>query len=193
MVTTPQCKHPIDLFVDFHRLTRMLPPPLLPIASALLYSVLFLDLRETIMKILIADKFSENHLDRLQQLGCDVTYKPAAKAEELVKLIAPFQVLVVRSKKVSADAIKAGDQLAVIVRAGAGVNTIDVKAASARGVYVTNCPGKNSVAVAELVFALILGLDRRLADNVARAEAKLGPVRARERPWAGPWRCGAAG
>jgi D-3-phosphoglycerate dehydrogenase len=149
----------------------MSPPPLLPTTAALLYSVLFLDLRETIMKILIADKFSENHLDRLQQLGCDVTYKPAAKAEELVKLIAPFQVLVVRSKKVSADAIKAGDQLAVIVRAGAGVNTIDVKAASARGVYVTNCPGKNSVAVAELVFALILGLDRRLADNVAALRA----------------------
>ena len=123
--------------------------------------------REIIMKILIADKFSENHLDRLKNLRCDVTYNAAVKAEDLPKLIAPYQVLVVRSKQVSADTIKAGDQLAVIIRAGAGVNTIDVKAASARGVYVTNCPGKNSVAVAELVFALILSLDRRIADNVA--------------------------
>ena len=123
------------------------------------------------MKILIADKFSEKHLDRLKQLGCDVTYNAAVKAEELPRLIAPYQVLVVRSKKVSAETIQAGDQLAVILRAGAGVNTIDVKAASARGVYVTNCPGKNSVAVAELVFALLLGLDRRIADNVAALRA----------------------
>src|SRR5436305_13758192 len=56
--------------------------------------------------------------------------------------------------------------LKLIVRAGAGYNTIDVAAASRRGVYVSNCPGKNSVAVAELAFALILALDRRIADNV---------------------------
>jgi D-3-phosphoglycerate dehydrogenase len=53
-----------------------------------------------------------------------------------------------------------------VVRAGAGYNTIDVAAASRRGIYVSNCPGKNSIAVAELAFALILALDRRVADNV---------------------------
>jgi D-3-phosphoglycerate dehydrogenase len=123
------------------------------------------------MKILIADKFSENHLDQLKKLGCDVTYNAAVKAEELPKLIAPYKVLVVRSKQVTTDTIKAGDQLAVILRAGAGVNTIDVKTASARGVYVTNCPGKNSVAVAELAFALLLSIDRRIPDNVAALRA----------------------
>ena len=123
------------------------------------------------MKVLIADKFSEAHLDRLAKLGCDVTYNPTVKAEELPKIIAPYKVLVVRSKQVSGDALKASDQLTVVLRAGAGVNTIDVKTASARGIYVTNCPGKNSVAVAELVFALLLGLDRRLADNVAALRA----------------------
>ena len=123
------------------------------------------------MKILIADKFSENHLDRLKKLGCDVTYNASVKAEELPKLITPYKVLVVRSKQVTADTVKAGDQLTVILRAGAGVNTIDVKTASARGVYVTNCPGKNSVAVAELAFALLLGIDRRIADNVAALRA----------------------
>jgi D-3-phosphoglycerate dehydrogenase / 2-oxoglutarate reductase len=46
------------------------------------------------------------------------------------------------------------------------VNTIDVNAASRRGIYVSNCPGKNAIAVAELTFALILALDRRVADNV---------------------------
>jgi D-3-phosphoglycerate dehydrogenase len=123
------------------------------------------------MKILIADKFSENHLDRLKKLGCDVTYNPAVKAEELPKLIGSSKILVVRSKQVAADTIQAGDQLAVILRAGAGVNTIDVKAASARGVYVTNCPGKNSVAVAELAFALLLAIDRRIPDNVTTLRA----------------------
>ncbi|HTS19781.1 MAG TPA: NAD(P)-dependent oxidoreductase [Verrucomicrobiae bacterium] len=123
------------------------------------------------MKILIADKFSENHLDRLKKLGCDVTYNASAKADELPRLISGCKILVVRSKQVSADAIQAGDQLAVILRAGAGVNTIDVKTASARGVYVTNCPGKNSVAVAELAFALLLAIDRRVPDSVAALRA----------------------
>jgi D-3-phosphoglycerate dehydrogenase len=123
------------------------------------------------MKILIADKFSEKHIDRLNKLGCEITYNPTVKAEELPNIIAPYKVLVVRSKQVGADTIKAGDQLALILRAGAGVNTIDVKAASARGIYVTNCPGKNSVAVAELAFTFLLGIDRRLPDNVAALRA----------------------
>ena len=123
------------------------------------------------MKVLIADKFSEAHLDRLAKLGCEVTYNPAVKAEELPKIIGPYKILIVRSKQVTGDALKASDQLTVVLRAGAGVNTIDVKTASARGIYVTNCPGKNSVAVAELVFALLLGLDRRIADNVAALRA----------------------
>lgn len=119
------------------------------------------------MKTLIADKFSEAHLDRLARLGCEVTYNPTIKAEDLAKVIPGYKVLIVRSKQVSGEAIKASDELALIVRAGAGVNTIDVKTASARGVFVTNCPGKNSIAVAELVFALLLGIDRRIPENVA--------------------------
>jgi D-3-phosphoglycerate dehydrogenase len=123
------------------------------------------------MKVLIADKFSEQHLDRLRQIGCEVTYNPTAKAEELPGLIAPYKVLVVRSKQVTAETLKASDELALVLRAGAGVNTIDVKTASARGIYVTNCPGKNSIAVAELVFALLLAIDRRIPDNVAALRA----------------------
>src|SRR5690242_11806031 len=123
------------------------------------------------MNILIADKFSESHITRLNQLGCDVTYKPTAKAEELPKLIGPYKILVVRSKQVTAETIKASEQLALVLRAGAGVNTIDVKTASARGVFVSNCPGKNSVAVAELVFGLLLAIDRRIPENVAALRA----------------------
>jgi D-3-phosphoglycerate dehydrogenase / 2-oxoglutarate reductase len=119
------------------------------------------------MKTLIADKFSEAHIERLTQLGCEVTYKPGAKAEELAGLIAPYKILVVRGKQVTGETLKAADLLALVLRAGAGVNTIDVKTASARGVFVSNCPGKNSVAVAELVFALLLAIDRRIPENTA--------------------------
>jgi D-3-phosphoglycerate dehydrogenase len=123
------------------------------------------------MQALIADKFSETHLARLSQLGCEVAYKPNAKAEELPGLIGAHKILVVRSKQVTAETIKASNELALVLRAGAGVNTIDVKTASARGVFVTNCPGKNSIAVAELVFALLLAIDRRIPENVAALRA----------------------
>lgn len=123
------------------------------------------------MKTLIADKFSEAHIARLNQLGCEVTYLPTTKAEELAALVAPYKILVVRSKQVTADTLQAAEELALVLRAGAGVNTIDVKTASARGVFVSNCPGKNSVAVAELVFALLLAIDRRIPDNVAALRA----------------------
>ena len=123
------------------------------------------------MNTLIADKFSESHIKRLASLGCKVSYQPGVKAEELPKLVGGAKILVVRGKQVTAETLKASDQLALVLRAGAGVNTIDVKTASARGVFVANCPGMNSVAVAELVFALLLGIDRRIPENVAALRA----------------------
>lgn len=123
------------------------------------------------MKTLIADKFPTKYLERLAAAGCEVTYKPEAKAEQLAQVLTGCKILVVRSKQVTADALKSTGDLALVLRAGAGVNTIDVKTASARGVFVTNCPGKNSVAVAELVFALLLAIDRRIPENVAALRA----------------------
>ena len=124
------------------------------------------------MKVLVADKFEASGLDGLRRLGCEVVYEPALKDQTLVKAIAETgaDVLVVRSTKVDAAALEAG-RLALVVRAGAGYNTIDVAAASARGIYVSNCPGRNAVAVAELAFGLILALDRRIVDNVADLRA----------------------
>ena len=81
------------------------------------------------------------------------------------------EVLVVRSTKVTASDLDAARSLELIVRAGAGVDTIDVEGASQRGVFVANCPGKNASAVAELAFGLILSLDRRIPDNVIAARA----------------------
>ena len=120
------------------------------------------------MKVLIADKFEQSGRDGLQSLGCEISFQPDLKDESLVEAIkkeAP-DVLVVRSTKVTEPMLDAGP-VKLVVRAGAGYNTIDVSAASKRGIYVSNCPGKNSIAVAELAFALILALDRRIADNVA--------------------------
>lgn len=119
------------------------------------------------MKILVADKFEQSGQDGLKSLDCEVIYKPDLKDDALTQTIRDERpdVLIVRSTKVSEAMLDAGS-LALVVRAGAGYNTIDVAAASKRGIYVSNCPGKNSVAVAELAFALMLALDRRIADNV---------------------------
>jgi D-3-phosphoglycerate dehydrogenase len=124
------------------------------------------------MKVLVADKFEKSGIDGLKAAGCTVIYEPDLKDDALAQAIdsSGADVLVVRSTKVSASMLDAG-RLALIVRAGAGYNTIDVAGASKRGIYVSNCPGKNAIAVAELAFGLILSLDRRIPDNVAELRA----------------------
>ncbi|MGC4085441.1 MAG: NAD(P)-dependent oxidoreductase [Vicinamibacterales bacterium] len=124
------------------------------------------------MKVLIADKFEQSGIDGLRAAGCDVLYQPDLKDDTLKGAIAETraEVLVVRSTGVTAAMLEAG-ALALVVRAGAGYNTIDVAAASRRGIYVSNCPGKNAIAVAELTMGLILAIDRRIPDNVADLRA----------------------
>jgi D-3-phosphoglycerate dehydrogenase len=119
------------------------------------------------MRVLIADKFEQSGRDGLEAIGCDVSFEPDLKDDALTEAIRQKtpDVLVVRGTKVTEPMLAAGP-IKLVVRAGAGFNTIDVVAASRRGIYVSNCPGKNSIAVAELAFALILALDRRIADNV---------------------------
>jgi len=124
------------------------------------------------MKVLVADKFEKSGLDGLKAAGCEVVYQPDLKDDALAAAIRETKadVLVVRSTTVMAPMLEAG-ALSLIVRAGAGYNTIDVATASKRGIYVSNCPGKNAIAVAELAFALLLALDRRIPDNVAELRA----------------------
>ncbi|MSO82193.1 MAG: hydroxyacid dehydrogenase [Acidobacteria bacterium] len=124
------------------------------------------------MKVLVADTFEVSGLEALKAAGCEVLYEPELTGETLLRSIGSSgaDILVVRSTKVTAGMLDAG-RLSLIVRAGAGVNTIDVPAASGRGIYVSNCPGKNAIAVAELAFGLILALDRRIPDNVADLRA----------------------
>lgn len=118
------------------------------------------------MKILIADKFEAQGIAALKTAGCDIVQAVGVKDDALVKAIADSHcdILIVRSTKVSAAMMDAGPPLALIIRAGAGFNTIDVAAASQRSILVANCPGKNAIAVAELTFGLILALDRRIVD-----------------------------
>ena len=120
------------------------------------------------MRILIADKFPDRGRNELLQAGFEVVFDPDLKDDALAAAIksSGADILVVRGTKVTAEMLEGG-HLSLVVRAGAGYNTIDVKAASSRGIYVSNCPGKNSIAVAELAFGLILSVDRRIPDNVS--------------------------
>jgi D-3-phosphoglycerate dehydrogenase / 2-oxoglutarate reductase len=119
------------------------------------------------MKVLVADLFSQAALDELLAAGIEVVYNHQLAGDSLkeaLHALAP-QVLVVRSTKVTADMLASAPALEFIIRAGAGVDTIDIAAASRSGVFVANCPGKNSIAVAELTMAHILSVDRRLPEN----------------------------
>lgn len=119
-------------------------------------------------RVLVADKFEKVGVDGLHELGCEVVLRPEVKAEELPALLKEIdpKILIVRGKRVSDAALAAGPRLSLVIRAGAGIDTIDVVAASRLGIFVSNCPGKNAIAVAELVMGLLLACDRRIPDQV---------------------------
>jgi D-3-phosphoglycerate dehydrogenase / 2-oxoglutarate reductase len=119
------------------------------------------------MHLLFADKVSEKTIEDLESRGHTCVVEPDLSADELPSRIAGFDVLVVRSTKVKRPVFEAADRLSLVIRAGAGTNTIDTDAAATTGVFVSNVPGRNSAAVAELTMGLLLAIDRRIADNVA--------------------------
>ncbi len=123
------------------------------------------------MKVLIADKLSDSAMNALKDLGCSITFNADLSADSLPDAISDHQVLVVRSTKVTAATIAAAQSLSLIIRAGAGVNTIDLDAASSRGIYVANCPGQNTQAVAELVIGLMIAADRRIVNATEELRA----------------------
>ena len=117
-------------------------------------------------KILISDKFPDQYIEEFKKLNLDVEYSPKLGEGDLPGVIKDQEILVVRSTKVNETTINSSDKLKLIIRAGAGVNNIDIPAATKKGISVANCPGKNSVAVAELAIGLMVALDRRIPDNV---------------------------
>jgi D-3-phosphoglycerate dehydrogenase len=121
------------------------------------------------MRVLIADKFEPFGIDELKRAGCEVLYEPDVKGPALARRVreTDCDVLVVRSTQVPREALDAASKLKLVVRAGAGVDTIDVPAATVRNIRVCNCPGMNSVAVAELTIGLMIALDRRIVDETS--------------------------
>ncbi len=119
------------------------------------------------MKILFADAVDPGRVASLEAAGHRCRLEPALSGEDLPTAIGDAEVLVVRSTEVTAETIAAGAGLALIVRAGAGTDTIDTTAASGAGVYVCNVPGRNAIAVAELTMGLLLAIDRHIADGAA--------------------------
>ncbi|MEG3586762.1 MAG: NAD(P)-dependent oxidoreductase [Actinomycetota bacterium] len=117
------------------------------------------------MKILIADTLHETAHQTLEDIGHEVIVQPTCTSENLHQHLQGIEILVVRSTKVTKKSIEAANSLELIIRAGAGVDTIDVEAASSQGIYVCNVPGKNAVVVAELTFALLLAIDRHIPEG----------------------------
>lgn len=130
-----------------------------------------LDDSDSTVHILFADAFNADYADIVRERGHDCTFAPGLSADDLPTAVSGHDVLVVRSTAVTAETIEAANDLGLIIRAGAGTNTIDTQAAAARGVFVCNVPGRNAIAVAELAFGLVMALDRRIPDNVADLRA----------------------
>jgi D-3-phosphoglycerate dehydrogenase len=118
------------------------------------------------MKALIADKFPDQYIEKIKCVVKELLYEPKLKESDLPNRIKDIDILVVRSTVVNQQCINSSNKLSLIIRAGAGVNNIDIKAANERGIFVANCPGKNSIAVAELTMGLICAIDRRIPENV---------------------------
>lgn len=116
------------------------------------------------MKVLIADKFPEKYIDQLKNLGLEVIYNPKLGENDLPEAAKEVDILVVRSTIVNEKAINESKNLSLIVRAGAGVNNIAIAAANKKGIYVSNCPGKNAIAVAELTIGLDCNFELTVPD-----------------------------
>ncbi len=130
------------------------------------------------LQVLIADKLSSTAVEQLREMGAVVRFAPDTSADDLPGAIGDAEVLVVRSTNVTAATIDAAPNLSLIVRAGAGVNTIDLEAAGRRCVTVANCPGRNTAAVAELAIGLLISADRRIPN--ATADLRSGAWRKKE-------------
>lgn len=123
--------------------------------------------------VLVADKLETQAIEGMRALGCNVVVEPdldGGSLPDAVRRVSPG-VIVVRSTKVPAAAIEAGEQLVGVIRAGSGYDNVDVAAADAKGVSVCNCPGMNAVAVAELTIGHMVSLDRRLPAQDAALKA----------------------
>jgi D-3-phosphoglycerate dehydrogenase len=123
------------------------------------------------VKVLIIDDVHALLINGLQKLNYNVTYLPAITRQEILQIIAPFQVLVVRTKtNIDAEILNAANNLKVIARAGSGLDNIDIEIAEQKGIYCFNAGQANADAVGEHALGMLLSLMRNLnkADNEVR-------------------------
>lgn len=118
------------------------------------------------LKVLVADKFPEKYIQQMKDLNLDVVFEPKLGENDLPEAAKDTDILVVRSTVVNEETINSSKKMNLIIRAGSGVNNINIQAANKKGIYVANCPGMNAVAVAELAVGLMIALDRFIPDNV---------------------------
>jgi D-3-phosphoglycerate dehydrogenase len=113
------------------------------------------------MKVLICDSMQKACIEILKKEGFEVDEKVGLKEDEIVKIVGDYSAVIVRSAtKITANIINAATSLKFIGRAGSGVDTIDVPAATAKGIKVMNVPGGNTISVAEHVVGLMLSMIR---------------------------------
>lgn len=119
------------------------------------------------LKVLVADKFPDKYIQQMKDLDLEVIYNPKLGEKDLPEAAKDVDIVVVRSTVVNEETINNSKKLNLIIRAGSGVNNINIAAANKKGIYVTNCPGMNAVAVAELAVGLMIAIDRSIPDNVS--------------------------
>lgn len=118
------------------------------------------------LKVLVADKFPDKYIQQMKDLDLEVIYNPKLGEKDLPEAAKDVDIVIVRSTVVNEETINNSKKLNLIIRAGSGVNNINIAAANKKGIYVTNCPGMNAVAVAELTIGLMISLDRSIPDNI---------------------------
>lgn len=119
------------------------------------------------IKVLVADKFPDKYIQQMKDLDLEVIYNPKLGEKDLPEAAIDADIIVVRSTVVNEETINSGKKLNLIIRAGSGVNNINIAAANKKGIYVANCPGMNAVAVAELAMGMMIAVDRFIPDNVS--------------------------
>ena len=124
-------------------------------------------------KVLVSDPLAEAGIAKLRAVAdIEVDVKLGLKPDELIAIIGEYDGLAVRSEtKVTADILAAANKLQIIGRAGVGVDNIDVKAATQKGVVVVNSPDGNTLAAAELTVGLMLAVARKIPQGDATMKA----------------------
>ena len=125
------------------------------------------------MKVLISDNLAPIGAKILQDAGLEVDINTGLAPEELKKIIADYDGLVIRSAtKATAEIIEAADNLKVIGRAGIGLDNVDIPAASARGIVVMNAPDGNATTAAEHAIAMMMSLTRNIPQATISMKAE---------------------